>query len=81
MSGDTPTWVQYAECAGVNPDLFFPERGGDGHQARAVCAVCPVKAACLNHALDNNEKFGIFGGMGPRERRALMKRRHLKGVA
>jgi len=36
--------------------------------ARAVCAACPVRAACLAHALAHDEPWGIWGGLTTRER-------------
>lgn len=69
------TWKQHAECVGSDPDLFFPERGEDASQAKAICAVCPVRAACLNHALVAVERHGIWGGTSERERRRMRRRR------
>ena len=36
--------------------------------ARAVCAACPVRAACLAHALAHDEPWGMWGGLTTRER-------------
>ena len=67
MSG----WQDRAECIGTDPELFFPGRGDDTRAAKAICATCPVRAECLAYALDNDIKFGIFGGKSERERRRL----------
>jgi WhiB family redox-sensing transcriptional regulator len=32
-----------------------------------------VKAQCLEYALKNDERFGIWGGLSERERRKLRK--------
>lgn len=71
-----PQWMRYAECHGLT-DLFFPERGDTFtiRQAKAVCARCPVRAACLEHALTNGEKWGIWGGLTAKERRLLRRER------
>lgn len=58
-------------------DLFFPE---DGHKiqariARQVCSACPVAEDCLNYALDNFIRDGIWGGTSERQRRVLQRRR------
>jgi WhiB family redox-sensing transcriptional regulator len=37
--------------------------------AKAVCAGCPVAAACLQSAFANDERYGIWGGLTDRERR------------
>jgi WhiB family transcriptional regulator, redox-sensing transcriptional regulator len=70
---DRPRWQSLAFCAGLNPDMFFPERGEAVKEAKAVCRGCPVRSDCLEFALASSEKFGIWGGMSERERR--MERR------
>jgi WhiB family redox-sensing transcriptional regulator len=72
----TPTWQRAANCLGVDPDLFFPERGGSTREAKEVCRGCVVREECLQYALDNSEKFGIWGGLSERERRRLRRRRN-----
>jgi WhiB family redox-sensing transcriptional regulator len=69
------TWRDDAACRGIDPELFFPTRGGDTRQPRAVCADCPVRTDCLEHAITTNEKVGIWGGLSERERRQLRRRR------
>lgn len=76
LETEPPAWQQYANCLGVDPDLFFPERGGSTREAKEVCRGCVVRAECLEYALDNAEKFGIWGGMSERERRQLRRRRN-----
>jgi len=67
-------WMTYANCAGVNPDLFFPARGEPVAEAKAVCAGCQVRHQCLTYALTTREKFGIWGGLSERERRRIRQR-------
>ena len=62
-------WMTDASCRGMGPDLFHPERGQRVLEARAVCAECPVVVQCGQHALDEQELIGIWGGMTGRERR------------
>ena len=71
------SWKQKANCLGIDPDLFFPERGVSSAQAKSVCRGCVVKEECLEYALQNGEKFGIWGGMSERERRVLRRERRL----
>jgi len=69
-----PEWWTFAECRGVNPELFFPERGegrAEGAAAKAVCALCKVREPCLEYALANGEKSGVWGGVSERDRRRL----------
>jgi WhiB family redox-sensing transcriptional regulator len=69
------TWQDQANCLGVDPDLFFPERGASTREAKEVCRGCIVRADCLEYALSNGEKFGIWGGLSERERRKLRRQR------
>ena len=71
------SWQDQANCLGVDPDLFFPERGASTREAKEVCRGCVVREACLEYALTNGEKFGIWGGMSERERRRLRRARAL----
>jgi WhiB family redox-sensing transcriptional regulator len=71
------SWQSRANCMGVDPDLFFPERGASTKEAKEVCRGCVVKDDCLEFALRNSEKFGIWGGMSERERRRVRRARAL----
>jgi len=64
-------WAGQALCAQTDPEVFFPEKGGSTREAKKVCAQCFVQAECLDWALTTNERFGIWGGLSERERRAL----------
>jgi WhiB family redox-sensing transcriptional regulator len=64
-------WQDRAVCAQTDPDAFFPEKGGSTREAKRVCRVCEVRAECLQYALDNDERFGIWGGLSERERRRI----------
>ena len=66
-------WRDQALCAQTDPELFFPDKGGTSAPAKRVCARCPVRAECLQDALDTGERFGIRGGLSERERRKLAK--------
>ena len=68
-------WQDEANCLGVDPDLFFPERGASTREAKEVCRGCVVREDCLEYALANGEKFGIWGGLSERERRRLRRQR------
>jgi WhiB family redox-sensing transcriptional regulator len=70
-------WQELANCLGVDPDLFFPERGASTREAKDVCRGCVVRIDCLEYALANGEKFGIWGGMSERERRRIRRQRAL----
>lgn len=75
----TTDWREHAACRDAEPELFFPvsEIGPGARQvtqAKAVCAACPVRARCLDYAVDNALDHGVFGGMTERERRTLVRR-------
>lgn len=72
--GDRPDWQAEGLCAETDPEQFFPEKGGSPRQAKAVCGRCPVRDQCLEYALANNERFGIWGGLSERERHSLRRR-------
>lgn len=81
--GETEAWQSRANCMGVDPDLFFPERGSSTREAKEVCRGCVVRVDCLEFAIANGEKFGIWGGMSERERRRVRRARVLqsKGIS
>ncbi len=70
----SPDWKDRALCAETDPEAFFPEKGGSTREAKRVCVSCEVRAECLDFALGNDERFGIWGGLSERERRRLKKR-------
>ncbi|HYI34078.1 MAG TPA: WhiB family transcriptional regulator [Glaciibacter sp.] len=67
-------WQSDSLCAQTDPEAFFPEKGGSTRDAKKICASCEVKSQCLEYALANDERFGIWGGLSERERRKLRKR-------
>jgi WhiB family redox-sensing transcriptional regulator len=71
-------WQTHALCTQVDPEIFFPERGGSSKAARSVCAQCDVRTQCLEYALNNKEQFGIWGGTSERERRRLRRERTVR---
>lgn len=74
---EQPEWAPQGNCWGMDPDLFFPDGpGGDSNAAKAVCATCPVQEVCLEYALTNGERFGIWGGVSERERRRMVRERN-----
>ena len=68
------SWQDRALCAQTDPEAFFPEKGGSTREAKKICTGCEVKAECLEYALANDERFGIWGGLSERERRKLKRR-------
>lgn len=69
-------WRKQAACRGMDPNLFFVDRGDTKkcREARAICEPCPVKAECLQYAIDLDSHLeGVWGGTTERERRGLRR--------
>lgn len=71
-----PDWEK-ANCITVGTELFY-EEGGQGardpHEVRSgVCAYCPIQQDCLEHALEEQESHGIWGGTLPRQRLRILR--------
>lgn len=64
-----------ANCIGVDPELFFPGRGENVavKKAKAVCSGCVCRVECLEYALANHEKVGIWGMTSEKERRSIRR--------
>lgn len=76
----TKEWLSYALCKGMDTNDFYPEPGTLGYgkavaKMKALCKMCPVKTNCLDEAIKNKEKYGIWGGLLPRERNNIAKSR------
>jgi WhiB family redox-sensing transcriptional regulator len=73
-------WRDLAACATVDPELWFePDhehpaaRQARETAAKAICAGCPVRAACLHDAVRTGEMiWAIRGGLTAGERRAWL---------
>jgi WhiB family redox-sensing transcriptional regulator len=74
-------WMARGNCAHEAPSTFFPSDGVGVEVARRICATCPVKDECLEHALVNRIDHGVWGGCSERERRRILKRRRMAAVA
>jgi WhiB family transcriptional regulator, redox-sensing transcriptional regulator len=80
-------WRRQAACRNADPALFFAEtvpghyhRIGeppryDPEPALQICAACPVRDDCLEHALRVPEEYGVWGGMTEDDRRSFRRRR------
>lgn len=63
-----------AACKGMDTNLWYTSDPEGKRFARSVCAVCPVKARCLQWALEAGEKDGMWGGLDDRQRYRLRRR-------
>lgn len=71
----------------VDPDLWFPEairnpeqRAQATENAVQICSSCPYKSQCLQFALDNEIRDGIWGGVVSDERNKLIGTTEKKGL-
>lgn len=76
-----PAWHDDSLCSQTDPEAFYPEKGGSTKEAKRICAACPAQQMCLEWALANRERFGIWGGKSERERRILLSRREEQETA
>jgi WhiB family redox-sensing transcriptional regulator len=74
-------WQYKGACRDLDPEMFFhpdgergPRRRNRENAAKAVCASCPVIAACRAHALAVQEPYGIWGGLSEDDRTAILER-------
>ncbi|HEV7756402.1 MAG TPA: WhiB family transcriptional regulator [Mycobacteriales bacterium] len=82
MLADRIGWRDGALCQGDFTSYFFPphhferkpEKDRRESVARALCARCPVRQACLDYALAVREPHGIWGGLNELQRRRLLRR-------
>nr|WP_078278565.1 WhiB family transcriptional regulator [Mycobacteroides franklinii] len=65
------SWQDRAACRGLPTSWWFPEQGGsrECQLAKAICHGCPVKAQCLQYAIDVHDQHGIYGELSLRDRR------------
>lgn len=70
-----PISLADAACRDTPTDVFFAERvpgvANHGTEAKAICATCTERAACLAGAVIRGESAGIWGGAGDHRRRIL----------
>lgn len=67
------TWKSRRQCRGMEPNFFFPHDSKDVEIAKEYCQGCPVINECLEYALENNIKDGVWGGMSESDRRRLKR--------
>ena len=70
-------WLAQRKCRDMDPVIFFPNDGVGVQAAQRICAECPVKVTCLEHALADRICHGVWGGTSERERRRMLRNRRL----
>lgn len=76
------SWHDDAACRGEDPVLWFgadwepaDQRAAREAAAKAICATCPVRARCLDHAVEHPERYGLWGGLTEEELARERRRR------
>jgi len=76
-----------ALCAEVDPEVWFPEHGGNSKyktpeavHAKQLCKACPALLECRAYALKYTGLFGIWGGLDPSERRDIQKKLNITPI-
>lgn len=72
-------WQYKGNCRDADPNIFFHPEGERGakrrrrdEQAKALCADCPVRQQCREHALQVREPYGVWGGLTEDERTEIL---------
>lgn len=81
VESDAADWRKHAQCAETDPEAFFPEKGEGIAAAKRVCLSCPVRDKCLEAALENDERFGVWGAKSRAERVKIQRARRPRGTA
>lgn len=75
LSTSAADWRADAACRDVDLELFFASDESSQQEAMAICEACPVRTPCLEHAIQQREPYGIWGGTREHERRRLARAR------
>jgi len=67
-------WMDDAVCDAAGADLWFADDRRDQEFAAGLCRICPARLPCLAHALDNGERYGVWGGTTPAQRKQLRRK-------
>ncbi len=76
-------WRERGNCRGADLDLFFAEDDDVFliREAKRLCETCAVMEPCLERALADREKIGVWGGRTAAERRSILRRRGRSAAA
>jgi WhiB family redox-sensing transcriptional regulator len=74
-------WQELAACKTIPVELFFPMVEQEDLDAKGVCMGCEVREPCLEFAIEAGEKFGVWGGLNPQERRSVVSKRRARARA
>lgn len=72
---DSENWWSYAHCKNTDPNIFFPHDGPGVEIAKRICEECVAIQPCLEYAISNRIKHGVWGGTSERERTRIIRNR------
>jgi hypothetical protein len=85
-TGPRPDWQTKALCRDYPAEYWDadPSIGFVNPSAAAVCKQCPVQRECLLAGLESDKMNGdhaylVWGGLAPKQRRAIVRARHRVG--
>lgn len=74
-------WRTRALCAQIGGDWWYadntPHHTSEINTAKAICQMCDVQTQCLEWALNNDERYGIWGGLSAHQRQKLRRKRRI----
>ncbi len=74
-------WRSKGACRGLDPEIFYPASDEEAGPAKDVCGACNVRQQCLEFALVNREREGVWGGATEKERRRILRQRRKTAAA
>lgn len=67
-------WADRAACKGADQGVFFTDdENARYREARRICNGCEVLVDCRGYALRTRQSAGVWGGLAPWERKALIR--------
>lgn len=82
----TIKWLDQAACLGQGLNLFYFENLSTTEtrktvaKAKMICKSCPVAADCLQYAINNEERFGVWGSFSSKERAVIVNYFNIKEI-
>ena len=78
---DDPRISETAACRGVDPGLFYFEKGQNAKEAKDICMNnCKIMGDCMLYALIKNEKDGVWGATSPKKRSLIRRNLRKRGI-
>lgn len=68
-------WRVRGACKGLEAAIFYPISEEEAELAKSVCSDCSVREGCLEYALTQRERDGVWGGATEKERRRILRQR------